>query len=172
MFTTYFYILVLIFQSLFADSNFGYNNEVKLVNDFVNHHEYASAYRLTRSMERKSIFTNNDIARMQRSLTIKVNPKLFKANYSPRSISDYVLKSLVLFQNHAFSEALSFSRNSLQQVSTSDSLIKIYELVATKSPEIIFERNKVNPNQSIKKIRFNEAMNLLDLMKRKEKTLF
>jgi len=109
---------------------------------------------------------------MKRYLAIKVDRKLYDLTYKPKTVGDYVLKTLTLYQNKDYQDALSYSQSSIQKVSISDSLIRIYELVALKSPLFIRNHTYRNQNQSPRNIRINEALNLLDLMKRKEKTLF
>ncbi len=172
MFTTYYYIFILLLQSFYAESNYEYNAQIQRVNRYLDQRDYSKALQVVIAMERKSIFTNNDLSRVKRYLAIKVDRKKFDLNYSPKTHGDYVLKTLTLYQNKDFEEALDYSKNSIKDVSVSDSLIRIYELVAFKSPKIFRDKKQSNQNQSPLNIRFNEAMNLLDLMKRKEKTLF
>jgi hypothetical protein len=161
-----------LLQSFYAESNYEYNAQIQRVNRYLDQRDYSKALQVVIAMERKSIFTNNDLSRVKRYLAIKVDRKKFDLNYSPKTLGDYVLKTLTLYQNKDFEEALDYSKNSIKDISVSDSLIRIYELVAFKSPKIFRDKKQSNQNQSPLNIRFNEAMNLLDLMKRKEKTLF
>lgn len=172
MFTTFYYIFILLLQSFYAESNYEYNAQIQRVNRHVDQREYSKALQVVVAMERKSIFTNNDLSRVKRYLAIKVDRKKFDLSYSPKTIGDHVLKTLTLYQNRDFEGALVYSKNSINHVAVSDSLIRIYELIAFKSPKIFHEKKLSYQNQTPVNIRFNEAMNLLNLMKRKEKTLF
>jgi hypothetical protein len=172
VFTTYYYIFILLLQSFYAESNFEYNAQIQQVNKYVDQQNYSKALQVINTMESKSIFTNNDLSRMKRYLAIKVDRNFFDLNYSPKTVGDYVLKTLTLYQNKDFAAALAYSKMSIKNTYVSDSLTRIYELVAVKSPQIFRENKSLHQNQSPINIRFNEAMNLLDLMKRKEKTLF
>ncbi len=172
MFTTYYYIFILLLQSFYAESNYEYNAQIQGVNRYLEQRDYSKALQVVIAMERRSIFTNNDLSRVKRYLAIKVDRKKFDLNHSPKTLGDYVLKTLNLYQNKDFEDALDYSKYSIKQFSVSDSLIRIYELVAFRSPTIIRDKKQSNQNPSPLNIRFNEAMNLLDLMKRKEKTLF
>jgi hypothetical protein len=172
VFATYFYIFVLIFQLYFAESNFEYNKDVQLVNSLILKQKSNQAFGLVRSMELKGVFTNNDLVRMDRYLSLKLGLNPLDTSYLPRNTGDYAIKSLALFQKHNYSNAVNLSQRSLQVNLGSDSLIKIYEILLAKTPK--FKRELAQSKQSslTKNIRLNEAMNILDLMKRKEKTLF
>ncbi len=172
MFTTYFYILVLLFQSIYGESNYEYNIQVELVNKYLNERNYPKALEITNKLKRNSIFTNNDIAKLHRKLTLKIDQKKFEIDFQPKSTEDFVLKSLGYYQNREFENAILFSRSGLYRNSVSDTLTKMYELIATQTPNNLFQTKKLSQNHSIKQIKFSEAMNLLELMKRKEKTLF
>ena len=80
MFSTYFYILILGLQSIYAESNFRYNQEVKLINKLMDAHEYAAAYEGIYKLEIKGIFNNNDLARVKRNLALKFNSRKTKYN--------------------------------------------------------------------------------------------
>ncbi len=164
-------MLVLLLQSYFSESNFEYNKQIQVVNHHLKEGDYRNALTETNAIAHKSIFTNNDVSRLQRSLTIKVNSKLFDFNYTPRTLGDYVIQSVAYLHRKNYSQALAFSQTSLQEKPFSDTLIKIYELVAVKSPVNWQTSKQIKQTHSINKIRLNEALNLLDLMKRKEKTL-
>ena len=172
MFTTYYYIIILLFQSFLAESNFEYNQQIKIVNSEINNGNYSLALTLVKQLEKKSIFTNNELIRMDRNLSLKIHKPFNITDYSPRSMSDYVIKTLSYYQNKDFYTSIEFTKSSLQSSFASDSLIKIYELVAEKSPMHIQKKELTKQQVSTYKIQLNEAMNLLDLMKRREKTLF
>ena len=54
----------------------------------------------------------------------------------------------------------------------SDTMIKMYEIVTVHVPVDKKEPSIINQARASSNLRLNEAINLLDLMKRKEKTLF
>jgi len=172
VFATYYYIVILFFQSILAESNFEYNNQIRIINQHIYQQEYKGALLLIKKLESKSIFTNNDLVRLNRILSIKVNQTNLQSDYNPRSLGDYVVKSLVFYQNRNFQKSIEFTKVSLQDNIASDSLIKIYEIISEKIPV----QSKIKPYSmqvvTSNKLHLNEAMNLLDLMKRKEKTLF
>jgi hypothetical protein len=82
------------------------------------------------------------------------------------------VKSLLLYQNRDFENSIEFTKLSLQETNSTDSIIKIYEIIKEKIPEQNqLKSQKVNVTTS-NKMYLKDAMNLLELMKRKEKTLF
>ena len=172
MFNTLFYIVILGFQSIFAESNFEYNQQIRSVNQLIIQNEYSAALQKIRIIERRSIFTNNDVSRMHRSLALKLKDVFLDKYFKPKLIDDFAVKSFILYKKKDFVNALLFSRLSLQSNAASDSLTKVYELIAEKSPRNTNMFQSAQQKRSVKNLRMNEAMNLLDLMKLKEKTLF
>ncbi|MEK6547688.1 MAG: hypothetical protein AABZ56_05185 [Bacteroidota bacterium] len=173
MFSSLFYIIILFIQTVYAESNFRYNQQIGRINSLVSHGNYIEAYQNIRSLEQKSIFTINDLTRMRRNLALKVHANNLDVDYKPRTLNEYVVRSLSHYQNKEFSHSLSFCRSIIvEKPIVSDSMIKLFEIIAEQVPD----EKRVNPlnNQlnSVKNLRLNEALNLLDLMKRKEKTLF
>ena len=172
MFTTYFYIVVLFFQTFLAESNFQYNTKIRLVNQHIASKNYKEALQLIKNLQVNSIFTNNDVVRIDRILSIKENKSSLQADFTARNLEDRVVKSLLLYQNRDFENSIEFTKLSLQETNSTDSIIKIYEIIKEKIPEQKqLKSQKVNVTTS-SKMYLKDAMNLLELMKRKEKTLF
>jgi hypothetical protein len=172
VFTTYFYIVVLFFQTFLAESNFQYNTKIRLVNQHIASKNYKEALQLIKYLQVNSIFTNNDVVRIDRIISIKENKSSLQADFTARNLEDRVLKSLLLYQNHDFENSIEFTKLSLQKTNSTDSIIKIYEIIKEKIPEQKqLKSQKVNVTTS-NKMYLKDAMNLLELMKRKEKTLF
>lgn len=133
---------------------------------------FNDALILIRKIESRNIFTNNDLARLKRNLELKVDLKSYDSNFRTNSTEDYVLKILAFYKLKEYGRAIELSKSSLESNSVSDSLIKVYELIAENTPLSYQTIHKSLVKKSANNIRFNEAMNLLDLMKRKEKILF
>ena len=53
-------------QLFYAESNFDYNKDVQLVNSLIQKQKSKVAFRLVRTMEKKGIFTNNDLVRIKK----------------------------------------------------------------------------------------------------------
>jgi hypothetical protein len=172
VFTTYFYIVVLFFQTFLAESNFQYNTKIRLVNQHIASKNYKEALQLIKYLQVNSIFKNNDVVRIDRILSIKENKSSLQADFTARNLEDRVVKSLLLYQNRDFENSIEFTKLSLQESNSTDSIIKIYEIIKEKIPEQNqLKSQKVNVTTS-NKMYLKDAMNLLELMKRKEKTLF
>ena len=173
MFSTLFYILILFFQSIYAESNFRYNQHIQEINENISDNKLKAAFNQIQQLEKRGIFTNNDLLRMKRNLGLKIHSKLPLSNFQPRTLNEFVIRSLALYQSKAFGQSLTFCKNIIvQEPVSSDSMIKVFEILASQAP---VDKSKMlvrNQNTQIKNIQLNEAMNLLDLMKRKEKTLF
>jgi hypothetical protein len=173
VFSTWFYIVVLFFQSLIAESNSVYNQQIQSINQLIYQKKYPDAYRATEQLEIQSIFTNNDLMRLKRNLMLHVNVKNKDTIYKPRTFGDYVIKSLDYYQNKQYDFALDLIRLSMTEENANmDSLICYYEIIAFNKPQNSTIRKTINRQASLKQLRINEALNILDLMKRKEKTFF
>ena len=173
MFSSIFYIIILFFQSFYAESNFGYNQQIKQINNLVSQRDFREAYELIKALEEKSVFTNNDLTRMRRSLALKVHNNQIDIFENPRTLNDYVIYSLRLFKNKNYKTSLTFCKSIIvKQPAASDSLIKLFEIISVHAPVNNQFNLQRNQQTSFKNMRLNEAMNLLDLMKRKEKSLF
>ncbi len=173
MFSTYFYILILGLQSIYAESNFRYNQEVKLINKLMDAHEYAAAYEGIYKLEIKGIFNNNDLARVKRNLALKIHRNSPEYKIRSRTLNEFVIQSLSFYQHKQFLKSLSFTTQVIvDEPIVSDSMIKVFEIIASQAPSKKINTTKFNQLSVRKNIRINEAMNLLDLMKRREKTLF
>jgi len=110
---------------------------------------------------------------MRRNLALKVRMRRADNYDNPRTLNDYVINSLSLFKNKDYNASMAFCKSIIvNQPVASDSLIKLFEILSVHAPL----KNQMNPlikqQTAFKNMRLNEAMNLLDLMKRKEKTLF
>ncbi len=173
MFSTYFYIIILVFQSLYAESNYSYNQKINAINSLTATNKYKAAYTNITKLEQRSIFTNNDLARMKRNLGLKIGSESNDLTKGPRTLNEYIIKSLALYHQKNFTNSLAFCKEIIvTEPIVADSMIKIFEILAYQVPKeknISFLKSQISSNNNI---RLNEAMNLLDLMKRKEKTLF
>ena len=173
MFSTYFYIIILFFQSLYAEGNFRYNQNIGTINTYVSESNYRAAYVSLRKLEKRSIFTNNDLARMKRSVSLKIQAESIDLNHRPKALNEYIIQSLSLYQRKYFAKSLAFCKQIIVSGPfVSDSMIKVFEILAYQVPKESNKSSQMNQIGSTNNIRLNEAMNLLDLMKRKEKNLF
>jgi hypothetical protein len=173
VFSTYFYIIILLFQSIYAESNFRYNQEIRTINTYVSESDYITAFASLKKLEQRSIFTNNDLVRMKRNVALKIHAESFDLNVRPRSLNEFIISSLDLYQRKKYAKSLAFCRQIIvNEPIVSDSMIKVFEVLAYQVPNGNNLNELTSQISTIKNIRLNEAMNLLDLMKRKEKTLF
>jgi hypothetical protein len=173
VFSSLFYILILIFQSFYAESNFSYNQQIRQINDLVSHRDFRNAYQQITKLEEKSVFTNNDLTRMRRNLALKVRVRSADNYDNPRTLNDFVINSLSIYKNKNYNASMAFCKSIIvDQPVVSDSLIKLFEILAFHAPLKNKTKPQIKQQTSFKNMRLNEAMNLLDLMKRKEKTLF
>lgn len=173
VFSTWFYIVVLIFQSRYAESNSLYNRQIQVINKLVYQKKYPEAYLATEILGVKSIFTNNDLMRLERNLRLQIHSKKIDTLFKPRTVGDVVVKSLALYHNKRYDSALDLIKvNTVGGNVNNDSLIKFYEIIASNKPQRLTTKRSFNKMINMKQLRINEALYLLDLMKRKEKIFF
>ena len=173
MFSTFFYTIILFIQSFYAESNYRYNQQIELVNKLVSENKFKVAYKQIKSIESRSIFTNNDLNRMKRNLALKVGVKNEELASRSKVLNEHVINMLSYFKKKEFKRSLSFCMDIIvHDPILSDTMIKMYEIVTVHVPVDKKEPSIINQARASSNLRLNEAINLLDLMKRKEKTLF
>lgn len=173
MFSTFFYTIILFIQSFYAESNYRYNQQIELVNKLVSEKKFKVAYKQIKSIESRSIFTNNDLNRMKRNLALKVGVKNEELASRSKVLNEHVINMLSYFKKKEFKRSLSFCMDIIvHDPILSDTMIKMYEIVTVHIPVDKKESSIINQARASSNLRLNEAINLLDLMKRKEKTLF
>jgi hypothetical protein len=177
MFSTLFYLFLLFYEGLFSKSTSEYNVEIIELNKHISTKQYNSALGKARSIMRSRLFNNTEIESIVAILELKTK----EMNSSPngqvyitgQSIGNDILKSHYLAKFGKSTKGLADLHQSIVLNGNVDTLIKAYELYA-----FYFPQNKVkkqsNSTQMIskaQKINTQEALSLLDLMKKKQKNL-
>lgn len=169
MFSTYFYILLLVYQLFISDNAGYYNQNVARINSMIEQNDYKNAFIEINKMDNYIIFNNHQLNKLKVLLSIKLNLGM-KDLLNDRGLDNYQFP-IVLSKMGKKKEALLLLKKNIIQLSN-DSLIKLYEIYSINNS---FITNKIQANKS--STNFNKAMDnaealaLLDLMKKKEKYL-
>lgn len=168
MFPTIFYICILIYQGIYTDTNVRYNQDIANVNRYVSAGDYSNANLLLQNIQAESLFNTDVITNTQQLLLLKSN-----LNDSSKELSTNVfIETLLNLKNQDNMYALQRLRYQMTDLSSSDSLIKLYELIASKSVNNPIKKTSIQKLMVQKTVwDSNEALQLLNMMKKKEKLL-
>jgi hypothetical protein len=157
-------------------SNDTYNRQVLIVNAELSSVNLESVSKSILQMQKNTIFNDFEIQNRIKLISIKSGYSSFyrkNVNYTQsRSTNDVILNSLLIDRNYSSVFAQSILKKAIIDNSSSDSLISIYEILKSNSSNITFKPNrflKASPSQQWDK---EEALQLLDIMKKNEKLIF
>jgi hypothetical protein len=175
MFSTLFYFFLLFYEGLFSMSTTEYNAKISQLNQYIANQEYPQALVRAKSIWHSRLFNNPEIEEIIAILELKQREmdksKVDRIAISSQSIDSDILKSHYSARNGHSTKGLSDLHQSIIQNGQVDTLIKAYELYA-----FYFPQNKLRKKASsaqimnqTQKINTQEALSLLDLMKKKQK---
>jgi hypothetical protein len=174
MFPTLFYIFILFFEGLFNTSSKQYNVAIAEINQQVLAKNYKQALIGAKSIKKATIFVNPEIERLIAVLELKSRKNgIEKQALALNSQSMDIDILLSHFSANAGSQqkGLIDLQNSIKKNGNVDTLVKTYELYAFN-----FHQNKLKKQakstqmiSQTQKINTQEALSLLDLMKKKQK---
>jgi hypothetical protein len=176
MFSTLFYLFILFYDGFFSKSSEEYNAQIALLNQQISTKQYKKALQNAESIQHSSLFTNTEIEKLVALLELKTcsNSKhntrvLIQTN----SIENDILYSHFLAQNGDSKNGLAGLHQAIIQNGHSDTLVKAYELYAINFPQNKLKKQAQSPQMisQTQKINTQEALSLLDLMKKKQKNL-
>jgi hypothetical protein len=176
MFSTLFYIFILLFEGLFSRSSEDYNLKIAQLNQQITKHEYVNALRNAKQLKRSSIFINPAIENTIAVLELKIHAINHVSNsisFNSNSITNDILWSHFLALKGNSKEGLKDLHQSIIENGNVDTLVKSYELYAFNFPQNKLKKQQQSTQmiRRSQKINSQEALSLLDLMKKKQKNL-
>jgi hypothetical protein len=162
MFSTWLYLFLLFFDGFFSKSAEEYNIQISHLNQQISQGHF--------------IFTNPEIEQVIAVLELKTNPRHYKTSQvilQNHTIENDILYSYFLAKKGNTKEGLADLHRSIIKNGNVDTLVKAYELYAINFPQNKLKK-QANSAQMIsqsQKINTQEALSLLDLMKKKQKNL-
>lgn len=165
MFNSIFYSFLLIVQLFISDDSKTYNSKIDLIKKSIKTENYTKANLIAKDLISQSFFYNYELE----NLVFLLNLKSSKEDNKSLKVNRKIFKTIQLFENGKKKEALNFLKEELAR-NPSDSIIKWYEILNFSNQQVTI-RKKTTVNQSNNKKGFDEkeALELLDLMKNKEK---
>lgn len=174
MFSTLFYVLILLYQNLFLVGNDLYNNKIELINTYIQKEKYVKAFEALQEIERSDLFIRSDIQEIKTLLSIKLHKPL-KFESEHEDINHILVNSFVLAQSNDKILALKELKAGINTFQDSDTLIKVFEIYSkqpfSQGNTSLLKLNQQLINQRNIQIKTNEAVILLNLMRNKEKIL-
>jgi hypothetical protein len=176
MFSTLFYIFILFYDGLYSKSSQEYNGQISQLNTLITKQQYKEALVSAKSIQHSSIFVNVEIEELIAVLELKTHQKNVKSiqlALNDFSISKDILYSHIEAQNGESKKGLDDLHNSIIKNGNIDTLVKAYELYAINFPQNRLKKQTSSAQviSQTQKINTQEALSLLDLMKKKQKNL-
>lgn len=176
MFPTLFYIFVLFYEGLFSSSSEKYNVQIEQINKQILAKNYVQALNNARLIKRSTVFVNPEIEKLIAILDLKKQSKAkeqLAISLNSNTMENDILLSHFSAREGNSTKGLADLHRSIILNGNVDTLVKSYELYAFYFPQNKL-KNQARSNQMIsqtQKINTQEALSLLDLMKKKQKNL-
>jgi len=176
MFSTLFYIFMLFYDGLYSRSSQEYNGQITQLNTLVANKKYKEALVSAKVIQHSSIFVNIEIEKLIAVLELKTHlkdEKSFQLAINDNSIANDILYSHIEAQNGDSKKGLADLHNSIIKNGNIDTLVRAYELYAINFPQNKLKKQSYSSQviSQSQKINTQEALSLLDLMRKKQKNL-
>ncbi|MEY2794249.1 MAG: hypothetical protein RJA76_2241 [Bacteroidota bacterium] len=163
MFVTIFHSILLIIQLFISDSSSVYNQKLINIKFALRFKKFDSAKKSLMELESKNIFNNYQIHNQIKLIDLKSN----KGYFDNELVKNKVLQALLLFENGKKNNSLEYLKSDISKFQ-SDTLVAWYEIIASRQK--ISNNSKISfASNETKQFDTNEALDLLNLMKNKEK---
>ena len=175
MFSTLVYSFFLFYQLIFLGGSVQYNASVKEINQLIDRGFYIESYNKLSKIRNETIFDNPQLAELAYVLSLKLPLNTFQFDSQKEKLT-HSEKGIYLARRNRLEEANNFLRAGILSQNTDDSLVKLFEIYAYLNRNRILKRNPSTTNRYISsqlnsKLDHNDAILVLDLMKKKEKLL-
>lgn len=174
MFSTLLYIAILAYQNVYSVSSGHYNASVMEINNLLFSKKYELGVNSIKKLQENTLFTNDELENRLQLLSIKSHRisdnGISKIDYLSTDIHDLINVSILLSKNQKNEMAQSLLKKAIANKPSSDSIIIFYELISSHN-NLQSRIYKNSINMRVSQWNANEALQLLDLMKKNEKLL-
>lgn len=144
------------------------------INNLLFSKKYELGVNSIKKLQENTLFTNDELENRLQLLSIKSNRisdnGISKIDYLSTDIHDLINVSILLSKNQKNEMAQSLLKKAIANKPSSDSIIIFYELISSHNT-LQSRINKNSINMRVSQWNANEALQLLDLMKKNEKLL-
>lgn len=174
MFSTLLYIAILAYQNVYSVSSDHYNSRIRAINNLLFSKKYDLGVNSIKKLQENTLFTNDELVNTLQLLSIKTNrvsdKGISKIDFLSTDIQDLINVSILLSKNQKNEMAQSLLKQAISNNPTADSIIIYYELLSSHNT-LQSRIYKNSLNMRVSQWNANEALQLLDLMKKNEKLL-
>ena len=176
MFSSLVYSIFLFYQLIFLGGSVQYNASVQEINQLIDRGLYKESFIILSKIRNETIFDNPQLSELAYVLSLKLPVNTFRYDIQKEKLT-YSEKGIYLARRNKLEEANHFLRAGILSTSTDDSLVKLFEIYAHFNRNRVYKRrNPSTTNMYISrqvntKLDHNDAILVLDLMKKKEKLL-
>jgi len=174
LFSTLLYIAILAYQNIYSVSSEVYNTRIIEINNLIFSKRYESGLKSIKQLQKNTLFTNDELVNRLQLINIKSNHfsdnSISKIDYTMTDIDDLINISILLNKDQKNEIAQSLLKKAIRNKTSADRVIIFYELISSHNNLRIRVYEK-SLNKKIVRWNANEALQLLDLMKKNEKLL-
>jgi hypothetical protein len=152
-----------------------YNNTVKEINQLVDQGLYKESYLKLKKIRNETIFDNQQLSELAYVLSLKLPSNSIKFDIQKEKLS-YAEKGILFAREKDFKKTNEYIKAGIILNTQDDSLVKLYEIYEHLN-QLTFDKpnlkstNIIISTQLSSKLTHNDAILVLDLMKKKEKLL-
>lgn len=151
-----------------------YNSRIREINNLLFSKKYDLGVNSIKKLQENTLFTNDELVNTLQLLSIKSNrvsdKGISKIDFLSTDIQDLINVSILLSKNQKNEMAQSLLKQAISNNPTADSIIIYYELLSSHNT-LQSRIYKNSLNMRVSQWNANEALQLLDLMKKNEKLL-
>jgi len=175
LFSTLIYSLFLFYQLIFLGGSVQYNTSVQEINQLIERGFYKESYLKIKKIRNETIFDNPQMSKLAYVLSLKLPANSIHFDVSRENLS-YAEKGILSARENQVRQTNQYMKAGILLNSTDDSLVKLFEIYAHLNRSTIRKNISLHPSNSVSKqlnskLAHNDAILVLDLMKKKEKLL-
>jgi len=175
LFSTLIYSLFLFYQLIFLGGSVQYNTSVQEINQLIERGFYKESYLKIKKIRNETIFDNPQMSKLAYVLSLKLPANSIHFDVSREKLS-YAEKGILSARENHVRQTNQYMKAGILLNSTDDSLVKLFEIYAHLNRSTIRKNISLHPSNSVSKqlnskLAHNDAILVLDLMKKKEKLL-
>jgi hypothetical protein len=152
-----------------------YNTSVQEINQLIERGFYKESYLKIKKIRNETIFDNPQMSKLAYVLSLKLPANSIHFDVSRENLS-YAEKGILSARENQVRQTNQYMKAGILLNSTDDSLVKLFEIYAHLNRSTIRKNISLHPSNSVSKqlnskLAHNDAILVLDLMKKKEKLL-
>lgn len=160
---------------MFLGGSVQYNARIQEINQLIDRGSYKESYLKLQKIRNETIFANPQLSELAYVLSLKLPANSISFDIQKERLS-YAEKGILSARSHDLKQTNQYIKAGILLNTSDDSLVKLYEIYAHLNQKTYHSGNSIKAENIISsatsaKLAHNDAILVLDLMKKKEKLL-